>query len=34
MPNPRVFFDITIGDSPAGRIEIEVRSRANLLVWE
>uniref|UniRef100_A0A673XI56 Peptidyl-prolyl cis-trans isomerase n=1 Tax=Salmo trutta TaxID=8032 RepID=A0A673XI56_SALTR len=26
MPNPRVFFDITIGDSPAGRIEIEVRN--------
>ncbi|XP_029624646.1 peptidyl-prolyl cis-trans isomerase A [Salmo trutta] len=24
MPNPRVFFDITIGDSPAGRIEIEL----------
>ncbi|XP_035628619.1 peptidyl-prolyl cis-trans isomerase A-like [Oncorhynchus keta] len=24
MPNPRVFFDITIGDSAAGRIEIEL----------
>ena len=24
MPNPRVFFDITIGDKPAGRITFEL----------
>uniref|UniRef100_A0A8C7LPG4 Peptidyl-prolyl cis-trans isomerase n=1 Tax=Oncorhynchus kisutch TaxID=8019 RepID=A0A8C7LPG4_ONCKI len=24
MPNPRVYFDITIGDTPAGRIEMEL----------
>jgi len=24
MPNPRVFFDITIGEKPAGRIEFEL----------
>eukprot|EP01102_Stenamoeba_stenopodia_P005025 TRINITY_DN15526_c0_g1_i1.p1 TRINITY_DN15526_c0_g1~~TRINITY_DN15526_c0_g1_i1.p1 ORF type:complete len:174 (+),score=46.29 TRINITY_DN15526_c0_g1_i1:113-634(+) len=25
-PNPRVFFDITIGGKPAGRIEMELRA--------
>jgi hypothetical protein len=24
MPNPLVFFDVTIGGAPAGRIEIEL----------
>ena len=28
MPNPIVFFDMSIGGSPAGRIEMEVRRRA------
>ncbi len=27
MPNPVVFFDITIGDKPAGRIEMTVSGR-------
>ncbi|XP_030291512.1 peptidyl-prolyl cis-trans isomerase-like [Sparus aurata] len=26
MANPKVFFDITIGDAPAGRIEMELRA--------
>ena len=24
MPNPQVFFDVTIGDKPAGRITFEL----------
>jgi len=28
MSNPRVFFDITIGGRPAGRIVMEVRVHA------
>merc|ERR1739847_44598 len=26
MPNPTVFFDMTVGGSPAGRIEMELRA--------
>ena len=26
MPNPKVFFDVTIGDATAGRIEMELRA--------
>lgn len=26
MVNPKVFFDISIGGSPAGRVEMELRS--------
>ncbi|CAB1332358.1 unnamed protein product [Coregonus sp. 'balchen'] len=31
MPNPRVYFDITIGDAPAGRIEIETAENFRVL---
>jgi hypothetical protein len=30
MPNPRVFFDVSIGGKPAGRIEMTVSNHARI----